>query len=304
MNAKPLALLGPAQIRQLAEKLGVSPTKKLGQNFVHDAGTVRRIAAQAGVGQSDVVLEVGPGLGSLTLALLEAGSQVVAVEIDERLAQALPSTVATVAPEEAARLGVINQDALTLEGPALHALPQPLDGLPGSPTARPTALVANLPYNVAVPVLLTVLAQFPSVKSGVVMVQKEVADRLIASPGSRTYGAPTVKLAWYGTSKSAGTVGRKVFWPEPNVDSALVAFERGRSPRGGENLREATFGLIDAAFGQRRKMIRSSLKSQFESEEAMAGALAAASLSGTERPEELTIDQFTALAESVIGSGS
>ncbi|KGM15304.1 16S rRNA methyltransferase, partial [Actinotalea fermentans ATCC 43279 = JCM 9966 = DSM 3133] len=206
------ALLGPAQVRDLAEGLGVRPTKARGQNFVVDAGTIRRIVRVAGVQAGESVVEVGPGLGSLTLGLLEAGAQVTAVEIDPLLAGALPGTVGTVAPGWADRLTVVTADALTVTD------------LPG-PAGPPTALVANLPYNVAVPVLLTFLARFPTLERVLVMVQAEVADRLVAPPGSRTYGVPSAKAAWYADARRAGSVGRAVFWPVPRVDSALVALE-------------------------------------------------------------------------------
>lgn len=236
------ALLGPAQVRDLAERLGVRPTKSRGQNFVVDAGTIRRIVRTAGVRPGEHVVEVGPGLGSLTLGLLEAGAHVAAVEIDPVLARALPETVAALAPDAADRLTVVTADALQVTE------------LPGPPTA----LVANLPYNVAVPVLLTLLARFGSLERVLVMVQAEVADRLVAPPGSRTYGVPSVKAAWYGEARRAGSVGRAVFWPVPRVDSALVALTRGDPPATTAS-REEVFAVVDAAFAQRRKTVRAAL---------------------------------------------
>ncbi len=274
-----MQLLGPGHIRDLAELLDVTPTKRLGQNFVIDPNTVRRIVRVAGVGSDDVVLEVGPGLGSLTLGLLEAGAWVVAVEIDGRLASQLPVTVSELAPEAAGRLSVVHQDALTLES---------------SPVA-PTRLVANLPYNVSVPVLLHLLAALPSVASGVVMVQAEVGQRLAAGPGSKAYGAPSVKAAWYATWRTAGQVSRHVFWPVPNVDSILVGFQRHGHP-GDEALRRRVFGIVDAAFGQRRKMLRQSLAGVFGDSASASAAIEAAGLSPTARGEELTPDQFVELA--------
>ncbi|WP_250446767.1 16S rRNA (adenine(1518)-N(6)/adenine(1519)-N(6))-dimethyltransferase RsmA, partial [Actinotalea sp. C106] len=237
------ALLGPAQIRDLAGRLGVRPTKTWGQNFVVDPGTVRRIVRVAGVGAGDAVVEVGPGLGSLTLGLLEVGASVVAVEIDPVLARQLPSTVAERAPEAAERLTVLAADALTIT-----ELPEP----------APRALVANLPYNVAVPVLLTFLERFPSLDRVLVMVQAEVADRLVAPPGSRTYGIPSAKAAWYTSARRAGSIGRSVFWPVPRVDSALVALERRDHPTTTAP-REHVFAVVDAAFAQRRKTLRAAL---------------------------------------------
>ncbi|HKN95515.1 MAG TPA: 16S rRNA (adenine(1518)-N(6)/adenine(1519)-N(6))-dimethyltransferase RsmA, partial [Pseudonocardiaceae bacterium] len=234
------ALLGPADVRALAASLEHRPTKRLGQNFVHDANTVRRIVSAAGLAPDDVVLEVGPGLGSLTLALLPAARAVVAVELDPVLAARLPVTVAERAPDLAGRLHVIAGDALTV----------PVATLP----VAPTALVANLPYNVAVPVVLRLLADLPGLAHGLVMVQAEVADRLAAPPGSRTYGVPSVKAAWYADVRRAGTVPRSVFWPVPNVDSALVSFTRRPSPS--TVAREVVFSIVDAAFAQRRKTLR------------------------------------------------
>ncbi len=231
------ALLGPAQLRQLASRLGVAPTKTLGQNFVHDANTVRRIVAAASLDPADVVVEVGPGLGSLTLGLLPACAAVVAVEIDPVLAAALPETCGY-----DPRLRVVTADALRVDPAVLGA---------------PTALVANLPYNVAVPVVLHLLAVLPSLAHGLVMVQKEVADRLVAGPGSKVYGIPSVKLAWYAQSRSAGKVPPNVFWPVPNVDSGLVAFTRCEPPAGADRI--ATFAVVDAAFAQRRKTLRAAL---------------------------------------------
>src|ERR671927_1938394 len=221
-------LLGPADIRRLAHTLGVSPTKSLGQNFVVDANTVRRIARAAALDPADVVLEVGPGLGSLTLALLDCAAAVVAVEVDPVLAAALPATVAQRRPDAAGRLTVHATDALRLT-----ALPDP----------QPTALVANLPYNVAVPVLLGVLEHFPSVRHGLVMVQAEVAERLAAGPGEPAYGVPSVKAAWWASVRRAGAVPRAVFWPVPNVDSGLVAFAR-REPPPSRAGREAVFRCV------------------------------------------------------------
>ncbi|MFJ3491663.1 16S rRNA (adenine(1518)-N(6)/adenine(1519)-N(6))-dimethyltransferase RsmA [Leifsonia aquatica] len=274
-----LRLLGPAEIRDLAELLDVTPTKKLGQNFVIDGNTVRRIVRVGEVEAGDVVVEVGPGLGSLTLGLLEAGARVVAVEIDGRLAAQLPVTVAQMAPDAAERLTVVHRDAL-----AITELPE-----------QPDRLVANLPYNVSVPVLLHLLEHFPSLRSGVVMVQAEVGHRIAAQPGSKVYGAPSVKAAWYGVWRTAGNVSRQIFWPIPNVDSVLVAFDRHATPPGDEELRKRTFELVDAAFQQRRKTLRQSLSRVYGDPTAAADALEAAGLSPSLRGEQLSFDDFARL---------
>jgi 16S rRNA (adenine1518-N6/adenine1519-N6)-dimethyltransferase len=271
------ALLGPAEIRDLAELLGVNPTKKLGQNFVIDANTVRRIVKSAGVAAGETVVEVGPGLGSLTLGLLEVGASVVAVEIDDRLATQLPLTVEQLQP--GAPLTVITADALRIAA------------LPG----EPTVLVANLPYNVSVPVLLHFLEHFASIQRGLVMVQAEVGERVAAGPGSKVYGSPSVKAAWYGEFSTAGKVSRQVFWPVPNVDSILVRFERREQP-GTEAERLATFALVDAAFGQRRKMLRQSLSVVLGDSAAASARLEAAGIAPTARGEELTVLDFLAIA--------
>jgi 16S rRNA (adenine1518-N6/adenine1519-N6)-dimethyltransferase len=272
-------LLGPADIRSLAARLGVRPTKTLGQNFVHDPNTVRRIVRAASLEPSDVALEVGPGLGSLTLALLPFAAHVHAVELDPVLAGALPSTVAERAPSLAGRLTVHSGDAMRVTGSDL--------------VPAPTALVANLPYNVAVPVVLHLLATLPTLTSGLVMVQKEVADRLTAGPGSRTYGIPTAKLAWYADARPAGRVPPAVFWPVPNVESGLVRFVR-RDPPPGE--RERTFAVIDAAFAQRRKMLRSALAGWAGGPAEAEKVLVAAGVDPGLRGEALTIAQFAAIA--------
>lgn len=277
-----LRLLGPAEIRDLAELLDVTPTKKLGQNFVIDANTVRRIVRVAEVEAGDIVVEVGPGLGSLTLGILEAGAHVVAVEIDGRLARQLPVTVEQLAPSAAGRLTVVHQDALTVT-----ELP-----------AQPARLVANLPYNVSVPVLLHFLQTFPTLRSGVVMVQAEVGHRIAAGPGSKVYGAPSVKAAWYGDWRTAGNVSRQIFWPVPNVDSVLVAFDRRAEPRGDDALRRRTFALVDAAFQQRRKTLRQSLSVVFGDPGSAATALEAAGISPSLRGEQLQLDDFVRLAVS------
>ncbi|MDR1852849.1 MAG: 16S rRNA (adenine(1518)-N(6)/adenine(1519)-N(6))-dimethyltransferase RsmA [Propionibacteriaceae bacterium] len=271
-------LLGAADVRALADSIGLKPSKQRGQNFVHDANTVRRIVGLAGVGEADTVLEVGPGLGSLTLGLLESGASVVAVEIDERLAGLLPQTVAEKMPDARERLTVITKDALKLEA----------SDLTGAGSKLPTALVANLPYNVSVPVILHVLEQFPSVKHGLVMVQLEVAERLVAAPGSRTYGVPSVKLAWYASSKIVGTVPKNVFWPVPHIESGLVEFVRHEPPNAD---REQVFSLIDRAFSNRRKMLRSVLG-------LAPDVFERAGVDPTARGETLGIDEFVALAGS------
>lgn len=274
-------LLGPAEVRALAAKLDVQPTKKLGQNFVHDHGTVRRIVSVADVQAGEHVVEVGPGLGSLTLALLEAGARVTAIEIDSRLATQLSATAAEMAPAVSDRLTVIEQDALkvdTVEG-------------------TPVALVANLPYNVSVPVLLHLLQRLPSLRRGVVMVQREVGERLAATPGSKVYGSPSVKAAWYGQWRTSGLVGRKVFWPVPNVDSVLVSFAALESPRGDEQLRARVFELVDAAFAQRRKMLRQALSAVYGSAAAASAAIEASGLDPTARGEALSVDDFVQLAQ-------
>ena len=282
-------LLGPAEIRGLSQALDIRPTKTLGQNFVHDAGTVRRIVASAGVSPDDTVLEIGPGLGSLTLALLETGARVIAVEIDPVLARALPVTVADRMPEAADRLGVIEADALSISGP---------EALGGAAQPPPTRLVANLPYNVAVPVLLTVLEVLPSLEVITVMVQAEVADRLAAVPGSRTYGVPSVKAAWYAAARRTLTISRRVFWPVPNVDSALVELVRRRPPDT-RATREQVFTVVDAAFAQRRKTLRKALAKAAGGTDAAEVALRAAGIDPTRRGETLDITAFAALAEAL-----
>ena len=276
-------LLGPAEVRQLAAELDLRPTKQRGQNFVIDANTVRRIVRESGVGPDDVVLEVGPGLGSLTLALLEVGARVVAIEIDERLARRLPVTVAEHAPETLDRLHVVAADALRVTD------------VSGPP---PTTLVANLPYNVSVPVLLHLLTLLPSLERGLVMVQAEVADRLAAGPGSKVYGIPSVKAAWFADVRRAGTVGRHVFWPEPNVDSGLVSWVR-RDPPATTATRQQVFAVVDAAFAQRRKGLRGALRGLAGSTEAAEKALAAAGIAPLERGESLTVADFTRIAEAL-----
>jgi 16S rRNA (adenine1518-N6/adenine1519-N6)-dimethyltransferase len=274
-------LLGPTQIRALAADLGFRPTKTLGQNFVIDGNTVRRIVRSAGLDPQDVVLEVGPGLGSLTLGLLDQVAGVVAVEIDPVLAAALPGTVAGHAAELADRLRVLHADALRLD-----ALPDP----------APTALVANLPYNVAVPVLLTLLERFDSLRHGLVMVQAEVAERLAAGPADKAYGVPSVKAAWYADVRRAGPVPRAVFWPVPGVDSGLVSFVRRAEPVGPPDLREPTFAVVDAAFAQRRKMLRSALAGWAGSPAAAEATLRAAGVAPSDRGEQLSVQQFAAIA--------
>ena len=278
-----MTLLGPAEIRDLAELLDVQPTKKLGQNFVVDANTVRRIVKVAKVAAGEHVVEVGPGLGSLTLGLLEVGASVVAVEIDSRLAGQLPRTVELLQPD--ADLTVISADAMRITE------------LPGDPTR----LVANLPYNISVPVLLHLLEHFPSISAGVVMVQAEVGHRLAAEPGSKIYGSPSVKASWYGHWRTAGNVSRQVFWPVPNVDSVLVAFERRTDAIGSEEERLTTFSLVDAAFQQRRKMMRQSLGQVLGGSQAATDAMVAAGIAPTARGEELTVHDFLAIARNVGG---
>ncbi|MGR3934941.1 16S rRNA (adenine(1518)-N(6)/adenine(1519)-N(6))-dimethyltransferase RsmA [Streptomyces sp. BRA346] len=278
----PTALLGPADIRDLAARLGVRPTKQRGQNFVIDANTVRRIVRTAEVRPDDVVVEVGPGLGSLTLALLEAADRVTAVEIDDILAAALPATVAARLPERADRFALVHTDALHLTD------------LPGP---APTALVANLPYNVAVPVLLHMLARFPTIERTLVMVQSEVADRLAAPPGSKVYGVPSIKAAWYAHVKRAGAIGRNVFWPAPNVDSGLVSLIRRAEPLATTATRDEVFAVVDAAFAQRRKTLRAALSGWAGSAPAAEAALTAAGISPQARGESLTVEDFAAIAE-------
>ena len=275
---QPDGLLGPAAIRELAQQLDLRPTKTLGQNFLHDANTIRRIVRTAGLRPDDVVLEVGPGLGSLTLGLLPAADRVVAVEIDPRLADLLPLTVTERRPDLAGRLDVVTADALRLTE------------LPGPPA---TALVANLPYNVAVPVLLHLLDLLPTLDRALILVQAEVAERLAALPGGKAYGVPSVKAAWYGEVRRAGNVGRRVFWPEPNVDSGLVSLVRRPPPPGD---RRATFAVVDAAFGMRRKSLRAALARWAGSPAAAEVRLRAAGIDPATRGEQLSVTDFARLA--------
>jgi len=273
-----MTLLGAAQIRELAAQLDLKPSKSLGQNFVIDSNVCTKIVRTAGVTQDDIALEIGPGLGSLTLAMLEIAKSVIAVEIDSRLAQQLPITVAQHF-EHPENLTVINKDAL-----AVHELP-----------VAPTVLVANLPYNVSVPVLLHLLEKFPSIRTGVVMVQAEVADRLAAKPGGKEYGIPSVKAAWWADVKNVGTVSRSIFWPAPNVDSKLVGFTR-RETAGSEESRAKVFTIIDAAFAQRRKMLRSALSSLYGSSSTAEAILIKAGIDPTLRGEALQVESFCKIA--------
>jgi 16S rRNA (adenine1518-N6/adenine1519-N6)-dimethyltransferase len=279
-----MSLLGAAEIRSLAIALDLKPSKSLGQNFVHDANVCRKIVRTAGVTKDDIALEIGPGLGSLTLAMLEDAASVIAVEIDARLANQLPITAAAHS-DRANVLTVINQDALTIT-----SLP-----------ADPTVLIANLPYNVSVPVFLHLLEVLPSLRSGVVMVQAEVADRLAARPNKKEYGIPSVKAAWWADVTGAGSVSRSIFWPQPNVDSKLVAFTRRATP-GDEALRKKVFAIIDLAFAQRRKMLRSALSAMYGSSAAAEAVLTAAGIDPTLRGEALDISGFCAIAQQGISS--
>ncbi|MDO5694329.1 MAG: 16S rRNA (adenine(1518)-N(6)/adenine(1519)-N(6))-dimethyltransferase RsmA [Aeriscardovia aeriphila] len=283
-------LLGADDIHQLAAQAGIQPTKKLGQNFMCDPQTIRRIVTIAGVQPGDQVVEVGPGLGSLTLGLLGAGAHVTTVEIDPKLNAQLPQTVERFQPQNADNLTTVLSDALAIET---------ADQLPGIDPDKPFALVSNLPYNVATPILLTLLARFSNLSSACVLVQSEVADRLSAGPGSKIYGVPSVKLRWYGEVKNAGKVARSVFWPVPNVDSSLVSFTRW--PQGSPQalraqdyqLQERTFALIEAAFLQRRKTLRAALRDQLSAEQ-----IQAAGIEPMLRGEKLTLEQFAALAQA------
>jgi 16S rRNA (adenine1518-N6/adenine1519-N6)-dimethyltransferase len=317
MRAGAVRLLGAGDVRELAGRLGVHPTKKLGQNFVVEPGSVRQVAALAGIRPFDTILEVGPGLGSLTLALLEAAvaaagpmftdgvcgtaardgaapvtldmipMTLVAVEIDRVLAEQLPKTIADRAPELASRVTVLTADALTVTEPEIGA-------------TGDTVLAANLPYNVAVPVLLHLLAVLPSLRSGVVMVQAEVADRMCAGPGSRVYGVPSAKLAWYADARLAGNVPRSVFWPVPNVDSKLVAFTQRDHPATTAR-REQVFRVIDAAFSQRRKTLRAALAGWAGSAPEAERLLRAAGVDPSARGETLTVADFARIAQAAAG---
>ncbi|CAN5783915.1 16S rRNA (adenine(1518)-N(6)/adenine(1519)-N(6))-dimethyltransferaseRsmA [soil metagenome] len=281
------ALLGPSQVRELATRLGIRPTKAWGQNFVVDANTVRRIVRQAQVGPEDVVLEVGPGLGSLSLGLLHEARHVIAVEIDPVLAAELPRTVEALAPVLLDRLTVVHADALRLKE------------LPG---AAPTAMVANLPYNIAVPVVLHLLEHVPTLDRVLVMVQWEVAQRLVAAQGSKVYGIPSVKAAWYAEVRPAGRIGRNVFWPAPNVDSGLVSMVR-RAPPATAATREEVFAVVNAAFAQRRKTLRAALAGWAGSTARAEQVLHRAGVEPTERGERLTVHQFAAVAAAGRGTG-
>lgn len=275
-------LLSGADVRRLADRYGVHPTKQKGQNFVTDPNTVRRIVKVSGVTADDVVLEVGPGLGSLTLALLDVSHHVVAVEIDDVLAGALSTTVQEQAPDRTDRLTVIHADALRVAE---------------LPKMAPTAMVANLPYNVAVPVLLTLMAAFPTIARVLVMVQAEVADRLAAPPGSKVYGVPSVKARWYGEVTRAGHVGTRVFWPEPRVESGLVAITRGAPPVS-DVARDEVFAVVDAAFAQRRKTLRAALATWAGSADAAEAALRQAGIDPRTRGEQLGVHEFAAIARA------
>ncbi|MDA3026192.1 MAG: 16S rRNA (adenine(1518)-N(6)/adenine(1519)-N(6))-dimethyltransferase RsmA [Actinomycetota bacterium] len=278
-------LLNPTEIRELAAKLGLKPTKKLGQNFVIDQNTVEKIVRTSNVSKDSIVLEVGPGLGSLTLGLMATGAKVIAVEIDERLAELLPNTAKAKGFGES-QLIVINKDALEISK---------------SDVNNPDVLVANLPYNVSVPVIIHILETFPSIKNYLVMVQSEVADRLAASPGSRTYGSPSVKLQWYAEVSKAGSISRNVFWPVPNVDSDLVQLHRRNNVD--ESIRKELFAVVDAAFSQRRKMLRSALSSMCGGSEKASEILESVQIDPRLRGEALNVSDYVRLTEGMKKSG-
>ena len=278
-------LLNPTEIRELAAKLGLKPTKKLGQNFVIDQNTVEKIVRTSNVSKDSIVLEVGPGLGSLTLALMATGAKVIAVEIDERLAELLPNTAKAKGFGES-QLIVINKDALEISKNDVY---------------NPDVLVANLPYNVSVPVIIHILETFPSIKNYLVMVQSEVADRLAASPGSRTYGSPSVKLQWYAEVSKAGSISRNVFWPVPNVDSDLVQLHRRNNVD--ESIRKELFAVVDAAFSQRRKMLRSALSSMCGGSEKASEILESVQIDPRLRGEALNVSDYVRLTEGMKKSG-
>ena len=284
-NTEPISstspTLGASEIREIAKLLDLHPAKSLGQNFVIDGNTCRKIVRLADINNEDTVLEIGPGLGSLTIALLPVAREVIAVEIDRRLATQLTETMQNKIPNHADKLRIINEDAQLI-----NTLPQ-----------SPTALVANLPYNISVPVILHLLEKFPSINKGLVMVQAEVAQRLAAKPGNKIYGTPSVKAKWWADMSIAGNVSREVFWPVPNVDSLLVAFKRGESP-GDEALRVRTFTVIDAAFSQRRKMLRSALSVWAGGSGAAIEILEKAGVAQTSRAEELELKEFIAIARA------
>ena len=279
LNDKPL--LGPQEIRDLADKLGIRPTKTLGQNFVIDPNTIRRIVAAAEISPDETVLEVGPGLGSLTLGILDAAKNMVAVEIDPPLAEQLPHTIANFRPDKTGDIQVVLNDALKVT-----ELP-----------VTPDALVANLPYNVAVPVLLHLFATFPSISHALVMVQDEVADRLAAVPGSKIYGVPSVKANWYAEVFKAGVIGKNVFWPAPKINSGLVGFKMRPEPLS-DISRDEVFTIIDAAFAQRRKTLRAALSGWAGSGARAEQILVRAGIAPTERGEKLDIHGFIAIAEA------
>ena len=278
-------LLNPTEIRELAAKLGLKPTKKLGQNFVIDQNMVEKIVRTSNVSKDSIVLEVGPGLGSLTLALMATGAKVIAVEIDERLAEILPNTAKAKGFGES-QLIVINKDALEISKNDVY---------------NPDVLVANLPYNVSVPVIIHILETFPSIKNYLVMVQSEVADRLAASPGSRTYGSPSVKLQWYAEVSKAGSISRNVFWPVPNVDSDLVQLHRRNNVD--ESIRKELFAVVDAAFSQRRKMLRSALSSMCGGSEKASEILESVQIDPRLRGEALNVSDYVRLTEGMKKSG-
>lgn len=280
------ALLSARDIRELAAAAGIQPSKQRGQNFVMDPNTVRTIVARAGIAPGQAVLEVGPGLGSLTLGLFEAGADVVAIELDRGLAQLLPATLHA--------RGIAEHRFRLVHADALQVTELPL--LPGA--GIPTALVANLPYNVATPILLTAFERFESLRTALVMVQSEVVDRLTAGPGSRTYGAPSVKAAWYGRLEHAGRISRQIFWPVPNVDSALVRLERHEQPLGDDTERERVFAVVDAAFAQRRKTLRAALGAWAGSAQRAEAILLAAGVTPSARGETLGIEDFRAIARA------
>jgi 16S rRNA (adenine1518-N6/adenine1519-N6)-dimethyltransferase len=273
-------LLGGADIRELAARLDVVPTKKLGQNFVTDPNTIRRIVAAAKLDGTETVVEIGPGLGSLTLGLIEVAERVISVEIDPKMAAEIEATVAKRAP--GANFSLVSADAMKVTDLG----------------ANPDALVANLPYNISVPVLLHFLERFPSIHKGLVLVQAEVAHRLAAKPGSKVYGVPSLKLAWYAHARLAGDVGRNIFWPAPNVDSALVFFEKRAEPIGDETLRKQVFEAVDAAFGQRRKTLRQALAAWAGSPAQAEEILVAADIDPQRRGEQLDIDDFVRIARA------